>query len=464
MGDIEHNVFDSLFDPKKSFNSPFRVGKEGDKITLGRYTPTLDTIALLVNTKESEPKNILKGTVQPKNILEQLVQYHEFLGHVQLTKNSTIWSILFGSNFYLHLGFLRMIKIVDAGLAKPKMERLRKDMRDLITMDEIMNDIHDMWRPLHETLANIHLFAIGKLSKDPELKREVEELINANNSNSKIISDLTRLSESIIEELGTEIGWRFLVYLAHQASSMDITRFSQKQHPKDFEDLKRMKKEGFEMGYEIGKKDPSSLDPTARFIEMVLLTRKCLDEIKRALKRGVNATALSMDIVNMCGFRPDIIDDQVAFIMEQFKYIAHDDKVIPDEGRRSWHMEGERYFGMFKEIIEDEMPAIWFINDVNSGKIVTTHSRAAKKHEEWRQYVHVNILRYQFLNSMEKGEDLIECFGNSLFECPPDCKSCGLYSFLDVTKKLYGITSDFSYEELKREGLDPDRMRDAISK
>lgn len=60
MEDTEHNIFDSLFDPKKSFNSPFRVGREGDKIVLGRYTPTLDAIALLVNTKESEPKNIFE--------------------------------------------------------------------------------------------------------------------------------------------------------------------------------------------------------------------------------------------------------------------------------------------------------------------------------------------------------------------------------------------------------------------
>jgi len=464
MGDTGHDVFDSLFDPKKSFDSPFRVGKEGDKIVLGRYTPTLDTIALLVDTKESEPKTILNETIQTKEIFWKLVQHHEFLGHVQLTKNSTIWTILFGLNFYSYLGFLRMIKIVDAGLAKTKMERLRKDMRDLIAMNKISNDIHDMWRPLQETAANINLLLIKKLTDDSEVKHNVETLISANNSNSKIIRRLTKLSEFILEELGTKAGWHLLAYLTYQASSMDLMKLSQKQKPKDFEDLKRMKKEGFEMGYEIGKKDPLSLDPTARFAEMLLLTKKCLDEIKRALKRGISPSLLSMNIVGMCGFRPDILDDQVAFITEGLKSIAHDEKLMPSESRRSWHMEAERYFGMFKEITKENTPTVWFLNDINSGKIVTTCSKAGKKYEELKGYVHVNVLEYQFLRSMEKGEDLIECFGNRLFECMSDCKPCGLYSFLDVTKKLYGITSDFSYEELKREGLDPDRMRDAISK
>jgi len=462
MGDTEHNAFDSLFDPKKSFNSPFRVGKEGDKIVLGRYTPTLDTIALLVNTKESEPSNILKETIQTEGILEKLVQCHEFLGHVQLTKNTTIWTDLFGFNFYAYLGFLRMIKIVDAGLAKSKMERLRKDTRDLITLDEYMNLIHHMWRPVQETSANIILLIIKKLTEDPEIKQEAEELINANNSNSKIIRDLTRLSEFIIEELGTEVGWHLLSLLIYLASSLYIPKSSQK--PKDFEDFKSIKKYEYEMGYKFGKEDAASGNPTARFAEMLLLTMKCLDEVKKALKRGIDTLALSMAIMNMCGFKPDIIDDRVTFIMERFKYIAHDDKVIPDESRRSFHMAAERYFKMFKESIEDGMPAFWFVNDINSNKIVTSHSKVGKKYEELKGYTHINILKYQFLRSMEEGKDLIECFGNRLFECPSDCKSCGLYPILETAKKLYSITSDFSYEELKREGLDPDRMRDAISK
>lgn len=357
-----------------------------------------------------------------------------------------------------------MLKIVDAGLAKPKMERLRKDARDLIVMNKIMNDIHDMWRPLQETLANIHLFTIGKLTEDPDLKHEIKELINANNMNSKIISKLTGLSEYILEEIGMEAGWHMLNGLAYQASSTDIMKFSQRHMPKDFEDLKRMKKNTFEKGFKNGKKDPLYSNPTARFIEMVLLTRKCLDEIKRALKRGATPAMLSINIATMCGYEPDIIEDQVAYMTQGLKTVAHNEKVISSESRRSWHMEAEKYFEMFKEIVEDDLPTIWFVNNINSGKIITTQTALGAKYEELRDYVHLNILKYQFLKSMKKGEDRIECFGNSLFECLSDCISCGLYPILETTKKLYSIISDFSYEELRREALDPDRLRDAISK
>jgi len=115
----KHNVFDSLFDPKKSFNSPFLAGRKGDKIVLGEYTPSLDALALLIKSEEPDPEKIIKEIIDGKNTIQKLVQYHEFL-HVRLTKKTSLWTVLVMYEFYSYLGFLRMLKIVEKGMEKPK--------------------------------------------------------------------------------------------------------------------------------------------------------------------------------------------------------------------------------------------------------------------------------------------------------------------------------------------------------
>ena len=99
---IEDNI--NLFlDPNKSFNSPFKVGPEGNEIILGRYTPSMDTIALLVNTEGFKFENLAKDVFGTKDPLEKAVQIHEFWGHVTFTKMSSFWTQLFIINFYLRV-------------------------------------------------------------------------------------------------------------------------------------------------------------------------------------------------------------------------------------------------------------------------------------------------------------------------------------------------------------------------
>ena len=78
------------------------------------------------------------------------------------------------------------------------------------------------------------------------------------------------------------------------ASSPDI--FVPKEMPKNQEDLLRLKKEGYEKGYQIGKNDPALDDPTGRFVEMIVVVRKCMDEIKKSLdviNSSLNAIIIS---------------------------------------------------------------------------------------------------------------------------------------------------------------------------
>lgn len=429
---------------------------------LGRYTPTLDTVALLVNTEDFKPDNFAEGIFSTKNPLEKAIQYHEFWGHVALTKKSSFWTRLFIMNFYSYLGFLRMLKITEAGLVQTKLERIKKDTMDIIVTEEILRTLHNKWRPLQETMANAFLLSVQKRTEDTELKKIIETLVWKNNEHSKIITQLTKVSELILEEIGLENGWKLLVDMSMYASSPDI--FVPKEMPKNQEDLLRLKKEGYEKGYQIGKNDPALDDPTGRFVEMIVVVRKCMDEIKKSLRRGCDVRYLASNIANMCGHPIQILPDQISVVMDQLKLITENKNVIPDASRRAWHSEVIKSMGFFKEISQEDYPMYWFINDINSDKIYFTNNKIIAKNEELWQYIHGSILKYQFLKSLEKGEDFLTCFDNKFSYCKSDCTKCGIYNYLKVVRNLYKVTSDFSYEDLRREAMDTNRIREGLTR
>jgi hypothetical protein len=353
-----------------------------------------------------------------------------------------------------------MLKITEAGLAQTKLERIKKDTIDIIATEEILRISHNKWRPLQETMANAYLLLVQKRTEDTELKKIIETLVWKNNEHSKIITQLTKMSELILEELGLENGCKFLVDMSMYASSPDI--FAPTEKPKNQEDLLRFKKEVYEKSYQIGKNDPALDDPTGRFIEMIVVVRKCMDEIKKSLRRGCDVRYLASNITNMCGHPTQILPDQISVVMDQLKLITENKNVIPDAGRRAWHGEVTKSMGFFKEISQEEYPIYWFINDINSGKIYSTNNQIIGKNEDLWQYLHGGILKYQFLKSMEKGEDFLTCFDNKLSDCKSDCTKCGIYNYLKVVRDLYKVTSDFSYEDLRREAMDRNRIKSAI--
>jgi hypothetical protein len=456
---IDEN-FDLILDPDKSFNSPFKVGPEGKKIVYGRYSPYTDSMALLVNADEFGFENFSKDVFWTENPLDRAIQYHEFLGHVNLTKKSSYWTTLFAINFYSYLGFFRMLRIVEEGLVTSKQERIRKDTRDMIVMDEIYNHLNEAWRPLQEAIANFFLLILKKRSNDDEFKEKATSLIEANNAESRTIKELTDHAMMILDEFEFMDGWKLIVYAAHLASSPRL--FIQKDKPNNFQELMMMKKDLYEEGHRWGTGDPGFLNPTVRYKEIITLAIKCQDEIKMSIKRGMDSSRIPLFAGQLCCHELDPFEDNVSCLIENLKNLATNENLISDEGRRGWHAEGVKRLEFLKQIASYNLPVNWFLNDIETSKIYYGNNKIIAENQEHWRYLYGNILKYQFLKSMKKGEDFIDCFEGKTTFCESDCESCEFYPILKAVRELYKETSDYSYDELKREGFDKERMMTSL--
>lgn len=448
-------------DPKKSFSLPFKVGKKDGKIVLGKYEPTIDSLGILADTKKyklEHPEDDLFGS---NNSWEKATQYHEFSGHAYLTKRSSYWTAIFMINLYSCLGFFRMYQLAFTGLAKTKLERMRKDTRDIIAMNEITLKLHNSWMPLQETIANAYL--IAKRKEDIQLEGVINKLIITNTAKSRIISDLTKSSEFIINELGCRMGWKFLVELALHASSPDLFKDLLKFKPQNFEEIRMSKKYAMEQSDKYFEENPLYGDPTARFTDMIEVAKADIEEIKKSLKNGIAPKSLSLDIASKCGHDIIPIQDQTNLLIDQMNLLTSE-QVMPDMERRVWHAQEEKYLRVFQVITKQDFPTFWFIVDKNSGKIIGSKHNITDTQKELEAYLHLNIKKDQFIMSLESGEDLINCFDNKSSICPSDCKSCIWYNTIKTTKKLYQIMNEFSYDDLRREALNINRMIDDVLK
>jgi len=451
------DTFEFFLDPKKSFNSAFKVGIKGDEIILGKYSPTLDCIALLADTEKFGLEYIVKDVLGTSSPLEKTTHYHELGGHVYLTKRSSYWTMLFLNNFNSFLGFSRMLGIVEAGLVETKLERLRKDALDLIAMNEADINNHNNWRYLQETVANIYLLGLKKLIEDANIKNTIESLVKENSAKSQIIKDLTRLSEFILDEIGVKIGWQILASMALHASSPDLFKDFLNKNPDNFEDVKKIKKDALEKSMDAGIEGFKLGDPTYRFMEMINVADKCIDEIKKSIKRSFNPGDISYGIANICGFEINMLENQTDQLIDQIKSITNE-KVMPDEARRDWQLETVKFLNFFKVMQKSDNPTFWFINDMKSGKISYSASMLTSEHRESGSYLVTDVLKYQFLKSLESGEDCIVCFEKKVSFCESQCELCKVNKGFKIAKELYQIMSDFSYEEMRREALDKNRI------
>lgn len=448
----------------KSFNAPHKVGREGNETVLGKYTPHIDSVALLLDTKLfkfEHPEDDLLGIT---NSLEKATHKHEFLGHVMLTKKSSFWTYLFMHNFFSYMGFLQLLQISNSDFYKTEegQKQLKKFTMDLIVSNEIYYRACKMWVPLQETVANAYLLTLKKSTEDTELKNNIDMLIMANKSEVKIIRDLTKLSEFILDRLGLEKGWQLLSGMALYASS--IGTYRPKEEPINFEDLKKLKIQTFKDSMKNHSKDRALNDPTARFIEMIEVAVDCIDKVKRALfLRDIDPKNMALRIANMCGHEVGLIEDQMDYFNERFNALATNEKLMPDKVRRAVHTQAEKYMEIFKEITKLDFPTFWFITDKNSGKIYASKHGVTNRHNRnLENFMHLNILKYQFLKSIKNNKDVVNCFENKTSFCPSNCESCEWYLGLKMTKKLYQIMKDFSYEKLMKEAMNPERLKSAM--
>ncbi len=340
-------------------------------------------------------------------------------------------------------------------------KQLKMDTTDLIAQNEVYNHIYSMWVPLQETIANAYLLTLKKGTEDMKLREVISDLIVANSSKMKLVKDLTSLSECILDNLGTKKGWQLLAGMAMYASS--IKTYHPKEEPKTFESLKKLKEQVIKEGIAAASKDPAFNNPTARFIEMIEVAVNSIDKVKKAIsRRGVDPNDMALRIANICGHEVDLIEDQTAYFIECFNALSTNEKLMPDRMRRALHAQGEKFLKILKDITKQEFPTFWFLSDKKSGKIYSCKHRITDKHKELENYMHLNILKYQYLKSMKEGKDLINCFENNASFCSSDCKECVKHPGLQKAKKLYQETKDFPYDELMKEGLSPERLKRAI--
>lgn len=354
------------------------------------------------------------------------------------------------------------MQIVESGQTKEKREVLKKHIRDLIMFDELQKQSHESWRPLQETMANSYLLKVQNQTDDSELRKIINLLVWKTDSVNVTINKLTKTCQFIMENLGYEKGWNLLSSMSFIASSPNLIQFNEK--PKNQKDLIRMKKEGFDKDFKIGQSDPYLVDPTGRFIEMITVISRNIDITKKSLERGLDASSLAGNVALMCGHEIKIIPDQIEILSNHLKLISENSDVIPSESRRIIHSEASKFMGFFKEIAKQDYPISWFVTDVRNGKIHTANHPMLKDNKEIFEYIHENILKYQFLKSIKTGKNLINCFDKNLAYCKNNCEECGIYKSLKISRDLFKIASDFSYDELRNEAMNKKEWRERATK
>ena len=451
---------DLFLNPRHSFNLPFKVGLDGKKIVLGRYSPTLDSIAILANTENYKGKNVLENVFQTKDPLEKSVQAHEFWGHVKLTKHSSFWTNLFLTNIYSYLGFGRIMYLTEMGLGDEKKERIRKDFRDLITFDNMIEFLHNLWRPLQETLANCYLLKIQSQVDDPEHKKIINTLVWEQNRENKTITNLTKDCNFIMKEIGYEEGWKLLNFMSIEASSPEIIRLSSK--PKNYDEIRNSKGEMFDTGYFEAKNDPYMNNPTGRFIELLMVIVRNIDIAKKSFKREVKKLDFVSFVGSMCGHKSQFLPDNLKLVKDQINLLTEKNGIITSETRRSGHLAASNIINIFEEMTKQDYPITWFINDVKTKKIILAPHPLILENDHLWDYVHSSIIRYQLMLSLAKGEDMIQCFGNNLTTCVSDCKHCNLHLKLKVAKDAFRMASEFSYEDLRKDAMDTGKWKERM--
>lgn len=428
---------------------------------LGRYTPTIDSIALLVDTKKYKFKELERDIFGTNNPLERVTLLHEFMGHVRLTRSSSYWSTLFLANLKALSHFRLMFRDIDTNLTKTRLDRIKENCTSLVTYEKINDIYHYHWEPLQEAIANVYLISLKRRAIDEELKNKINPLIKKRKSDSeisRIINEFTKQSVFILDHLGVDTGWTLLAYMAAVASSPNHTHGTWEKEPKDFDDIIRMDLNRFERGFKIGLEDPSQNSPNDRFVEMLVVAKKCIDEIKRSIKRGVHLFVISMRIAYMCGLELEPVKIRFSKMMDQEKTQV---RLAPNNLKKD-AIVTKNMLKALQKIVEEDFPTFWFLNDINSGKIFFQKSKITKAYSNLNVLLQDHILKYQFMKSMKERRDLIECFENKLHFCKSNCKDCVTYSIVKKVKKLYKISSEFEYSDLLRKGFDKDRFKEAL--
>lgn len=452
------------FDPKKSFDTPQSIGLHSvgigkDKVVLGKYTPITDCVAFAYKTKKINIESIVKDIYKTKNPLLRGAVYHELIGHVNLTKSSSYWPFLVLNNFSISHGFLRMAINVDNINQGNVIENMRKQIVETIRYNTVLNLFHDDWIPLQETISNTSLYS--ELMQENDIsEKEVFSLLIEENKKSKLVYYLSNTCEEILNILGYETGFNFLLTMAKAASSPKL--FDPIPTPSNEEEYKTWKRMQVQLFSIKNLIKPVIYNPTKRFIKMINYVAENLEKINKKIKKNVSPGEIAIRIAQECNCEIQLIDDFISDSINWLKILSSDKKALRSEIQRNFYRDTIRFMKYFQKMRKDDFPTYTFANDLKSNKILYAPLKTIRDCDELDIYLFSNVLLYQYLRSLEDSKDYIKCFDHKLTMCKPNCKGCEMDIIFKFTKKLLRISENFKYTDLKREAMDPNKVKDSL--
>lgn len=453
---------------------PFSVGAKGDKIILGKYNPTTDSMAILASNLIKDIMSNYKPYDNPPFSLKTIENYfsgsefpleketwtHEYYGHVFLTKQSSLWIMLYLFNLNSCLLFDNLIKFTK--FTKHKINKteigrtLKNGIKDMIWTEEFVRNLIILWRPLQEAIANLSLYILKENTDDLKIKNSLEELIVYNKNQSHEIRYLTEEIEYLLKEFGHRNGSEMLYMMSLIASSPKIFTT---HIPKDYEDFKSTRRDLYEKGKM--RKGIKDISPFYRFAKMTMYASQHITEIKNLMKKDIALKDLIFRVSKECGCEIQAIDaicDRTIRICEKII----NDETMPHSTKSSFIV-GKKFLVLFTKIMKTRNPTFWFVKEKTSNKLYFIKNHIAKENPKLETYMHLDTMKYQFLNSMISEKDMIKCY-KELTTCELGCKSCATNVLLTGSRELYRRVSKFSYEELRREAMDENWIESAIFK
>lgn len=416
-----------IFNPKKSFRA-YRIfsAKEGFR-EVGNYTPTTDAVKLDVPLKDVKQgiENMVKYLSFALDDFGKIVLAHEIAGHAFLTKTSSFWFVIYTRNIYTSLTFDLLVYYLKEFL---KYRSLEKNLSGIIIGDKLICEMCEMWRPLHESLANFELLLIKRLSNEKKIKDMCQTLVEGN-THDKEVKTITENIEYIMETFDIKNGYEILKTLAIMASSPKIELLYPIPSSKSSRTFQ----------------DAAEIDPNTRFKRFLEITIKLEEELKILAEKEM-FKEIFISIISASGHTMEPIEETIKKY-NQFIHSAMFDSNL--EGwKRLFYKSINEYMKPIELIAKNYTPTFWFVRQPDKNFLLGMRE-IVEKYPILEEYMFTDVMKNEFLNSFKLGENRITCFGKKLSICQKGCSPCKFHPYVEkVTEFTDYIIKNYSYEDI----------------
>lgn len=373
---------------------------------------------------------------------------HE-LDHVFLAKESSLWHLIQLNNIHAYTYFFHLL-IFNNNFKKHKPEVFKESLMELIFEEEYNNAIHDRWNIVQEYVGILYHIRRREEAKNKDEKELYEQVIVDACSKSKLINELVKYSEYIIDQLGLEYGFKFLFRIAAVAScpiiKIDYISISQTNN-KNLNDKPHFNS--------TEKPREGVFDSTERFLELFNFIINNIKMIKKGIERGTSVDRIAIYLAEVTGIFFEAGCELKKKIYENIEKINKNDNLK----KNPIYKIRTELFDNFGKLSEIRIPACWMVKDFHSDYLYSIKNPHADFFKDLDFYSFMNVFKYQFLKSLEYGIDFVDCMDKKLIlNCKIGCKKCTTYNYVKDVKLLFNrMNRLFDYSEIKKEALDFER-------